>query len=120
MFFKKNNILFSLVSILIIGLLLMPMPIQAVEVVEDAKYVKDIAQVIVPWFNLACVLAVGISLVQLMISRDQKVVNGAYKYIGIVIATFFIFNLLGSIFEFADMTIPSGTYDYSAMINLIN
>ena len=91
----------------------MTIPTQAAEVTQNAEYVKEIAQAIIPWFNSACLLAAAITIVQLVISKDQKVINGAYKYLTILIATFFIFNLLGSIFLFIDNSIPSTSFDYN-------
>ena len=115
MFRNKNKFFFSSASIFMFGLLFLItiIPTQAAEVTQSAQYVKDIAMAIIPWFNIACVLAIAITVAQLTISKDQKVVNGAYKYITVVIATFFVFNMLGSIFLFIDNSVISTSYDYN-------
>ena len=90
-------------------------PVYKTGVAEVAKesHVALIAQAIVPWFNVACLLAAAITIVQLMVTKDQKTVSGAYKYLLMIVATFFVFNMLGAIFQFVDVAIPSVSYDYA-------
>ena len=76
-------------------------------------YLSEIGRLITTCFNSLCVLGVGITIVQLLISKDQKVVNGAYKFIGTIFTVFLIFNLLGSILLFAGYLIPTVHYDYA-------
>lgn len=75
--------------------------------------VKNIIGQISPWFNSLCVLATGFSLIQVMVSRDQKVVSGALKFITTIIAVFVIFNLSGAIIQFVGQAVPNHSYTYS-------
>lgn len=119
---NKNKFVFAFTSILLtlfVFFILVPTqaadPVYKTGVAEIAKgsQVALIAQAVVPWFNIACVLAAAITIVQLMLTKDQKTVSGAYKYLLMIIAIFFVFNMLGSIFQFVDVVIPSVSYDYA-------
>lgn len=83
-----------------------------VSTVAGSEAIKNIMLQIVPWFDSACVLALAISIIQLVISKDQKAVNGTYKYITMIISVFLVFNLLGSIFAFVSKSVPRTSYDY--------
>ncbi|MGN0005003.1 MAG: hypothetical protein ACI37Z_03350 [Candidatus Gastranaerophilaceae bacterium] len=119
---NKQKVLLGISSVLIFGLLFLffSSPIYAdggtstfVETITSL-YLSDIGRLITTCFNSLCVLGVGITIVQLLISKDQKVVNGAYKFIGTVCTVFLIFNLLGSILLFVGYLIPTVYYDYDS------
>lgn len=112
---KQNRILFSLFSGLMILLLLIPTPTFAGRVSDVAGYteIKSIMTVVTQIFDSVLSVAAGITIFQIIMSRDQRAVNGAYKYMTTLMAVFVIFNLLGSIFLFIDTAIPFHTYKYS-------
>lgn len=119
---NKNKFIFVFISILLVlFMFFIIVPTQAVDPVYKTgvsevageSHIALIAQAIVPWFNIACLLAAAITIVQLMVTKDQKTVSGAYKYLLMIVATFFVFNMLGAIFQFIDVAIPSVSYDYA-------
>lgn len=107
-----DNITSILFCFIMFSLLIMP-TLAADTTTVAGEWVAKIAQVVVPCFNSICVLAAGITIMQLLISKDQRTVNGAYKYMGIIFITFIIFNLLGSILLFVDKAVPAVSYNYS-------
>lgn len=117
----KKSIFITLFLILGFILIISSMPIltfaddlpstHAAEVAE-LKSISKIGQTISGFFNIACIIAVAFSIFQLIISRDQKTINGAYKYITTIFSVFLIFNLLGSILIFANNNIQPVYYDY--------
>ena len=112
---QKQKRIFSLFSGLMILLLLIPTPTFAGRVSAVAGYteLKSIMTVVTQIFDSVLSVAAGITIFQIIMSRDQRAVNGAYKYMTTLIAVFVIFNLLGSIFLFIDTAIPFHTYKYS-------
>lgn len=81
--------------------------------VANMAEIQKIARAVIPWFDIACTLAVAFSILQLIVSRDQKTVSAAYKYIGTVFSIFLIFNTIGSFFSFVDSTVNKNFYNYS-------
>lgn len=116
---SKNILLGTIFSLIFLGIFLcfpsMAYAAKAPSVTQAAGMaeVKNIIGQISPWFNSLCVLATGFSLIQVMVSRDQKVVSGALKFITTIFAVFVIFNLSGAIIQFVGQAVPNHSYTYS-------
>lgn len=119
---KNNNLMFPVLFFLL-GMLFLLTPLEVLAVpknMTDAMYfapVLNIYKNMIAWFDLLCTLAAGFTILQIIVSRDQKVVSGAYKYISVIAATFVIFNLMGPILSYVNNAILSSGivhYDYGS------
>jgi len=113
---KKETIfkvLFIAVVVLVLVWLFPTIAFARPDLAEEMSPMKKTGTLITTIFNSVCVVSAGITILQLVISRDQKAVSGAYKFFYTILATFIIFNSIGAILNYADTSIPKQSYDYS-------
>lgn len=65
------------------------------------------------FFNSLCVLGMGIGIMQMVLSRDQRMAQGAVKFMKMVIFAFIIFNCLGAIVTYVDSLGIANFYSFS-------
>ena len=119
---KNNNLMFSVLFFLL-GILFLLTPLEALarnmtQVIYSFPALLKFYNSMIVWFDLLCTLAAGFTILQIIVSHDQKIVSGAYKYLSIIAITFVIFNLMGPILNYVNNAIISSGglfhYDYES------
>ena len=96
------NHLILCIPIFILLALLITQPVYAANLATGKSYAKNIIGIITPIFDSSCVLCLGLAIVKIVLSRDQKSADDAYKWAKSIIIAFIIFNIGGTFISWVD------------------